>query len=127
MPDADDKSPNDKTDAKFVGSWEVYLKAVTSLMIAHGAGLVTCLTLLKDYDANPRLKGIGFIISMFACGLGFAVVAYVALILHRDRATLSNKRWFEGYNWHAANLAAMVSVTNLMIVLAIASVKFGNL
>jgi hypothetical protein len=37
---------DDKTDAK-LGLWEATVKAVNSLLIAHGAGLVTCLT-LKD-------------------------------------------------------------------------------
>jgi hypothetical protein len=127
MPNIDNKSPNDKPDAKLVGLWEAYLKAVNSLMIAHGAGLVTCLTLLKDYDANPKLKGIGFIITMFACGLAFAILAYSALMLHRHQTTLSSKPWFKGYHWAFANLAALISATNLMIVLAIASLKFLNL
>jgi hypothetical protein len=97
------------------------------LLIAHGAGLVTCLTLLKDYDANPRLKDIGFIITMFACGLAFAILTYLSLILHRHTTTMSNKPWFEGYYWGAANIQAMISATSLMIVLVIVTVKFVEL
>ena len=49
---------DEKPDAKYVGLWEATVKGVNSLLIAHGAGLVTCLTLLKDYDTNPDdLKG----------------------------------------------------------------------
>jgi hypothetical protein len=65
------------------------VKAVNSLLIAHGAGLVTCLTLLKDYDANPRLKGIGWFITLFVTGFGWAMFAYAGLILHRERGSFS--------------------------------------
>src|SRR6266404_7218319 len=60
---------DEKPDAKYVGLWEVHLKAVNSLLIAHGAGLVACLTLLKDYDTTPHLKHIGWFIGLFAFGL----------------------------------------------------------
>jgi hypothetical protein len=65
------------------------VKAVNSLLIAHGAGLVTCLTLLKDYDANPRLKDIGWFITLFVTGFGWAMFAYASLILHRAGASRS--------------------------------------
>jgi hypothetical protein len=39
---------------------DLILKGVAYLMTAHGAGLVGCLTLLKDYNSVPQLKGIGF-------------------------------------------------------------------
>jgi hypothetical protein len=49
--------------------------SVLFALIAHGAGLVTCLTLLKDYDANPRLKGIGWFITLFVTGFGWGMFA----------------------------------------------------
>jgi hypothetical protein len=51
---------------------------MNSLMIAHAAGLVTCLTLSKDYKDTPQLKGIGTFVMAFGVGLVFAISAYVA-------------------------------------------------
>jgi hypothetical protein len=39
------------------------LKAANSSLVAHGAGYVSCLTQLKDDDANPHLKHIGLLIA----------------------------------------------------------------
>src|SRR5215831_5338263 len=103
------KTNDDKPDAKFVGLWEAIVKAVNSLLIAHGAGLVTCLTLLKDYDTNPRLKNIGWFIALFATGFGWAMAAYVSLILHRQEVVLNNKPWLEGRDWKIATRLALLS------------------
>jgi hypothetical protein len=39
--------------------WEVRSKGINYLVIAHGAGLVACLTMVKDIDNAPKLKGLG--------------------------------------------------------------------
>jgi hypothetical protein len=127
MPNTGENTPDNQPDAKFVGLWEVHLKALNSLLIAHGAGLVTCLTLLKDYDANPRLKGIGWFITLFASGLVLAIAAYLYITLHRAETTLVNKPWFRGSHWYSGILIALLSVSCLMIALTIAAFKFGKL
>ena len=38
------------------------------MMVAHAAGLVTCLTLIKDYKDNPPLRGVGVFISSSGSG-----------------------------------------------------------
>jgi hypothetical protein len=42
-------------------SWEAVNKAIYGLMVGHAAGLVGCLTLLKDYNATSpgHLRGWG--------------------------------------------------------------------
>jgi hypothetical protein len=35
--------------------WEALNKALNTLMLGHAAGLVTCLTLMKDYKEQPQL------------------------------------------------------------------------
>ena len=40
--------------------WEVRLKGLNYLLIAHAAGLVACLTVFKEYDTSPNTElGIG--------------------------------------------------------------------
>jgi len=38
--------------------WDIRLKGLNYLLIAHAAGLVGCLTVLNNYDTNPHLKGL---------------------------------------------------------------------
>jgi hypothetical protein len=49
--------------------FELEFKAVGYLLTAHGAGLAGCLTLLKDYQSTPQLKGMGLFIGCFSTGL----------------------------------------------------------
>jgi hypothetical protein len=60
--------------------WDVQAKVVNYLMIAHAAGLVTCVTLLKDYKDNPQLKGIGLFVVLFGIGLVAAIIAFGLLL-----------------------------------------------
>ena len=57
--------------------WEALNKALNTLMVGHAAGLVTCLTLLKDYNAaSPGpLRGLGIFILLFGVGLVIAVIS----------------------------------------------------
>jgi hypothetical protein len=45
--------------------WEAFNKALNTLILGHAAGLVTCLTLLKDY----KDQGLGVFIRLFGAGL----------------------------------------------------------
>lgn len=51
-------------------------KVANYLMIAHGAALFACVTLLKDYKAIPELKGIGIFVFFFGFGFLFASLSY---------------------------------------------------
>lgn len=46
--------------------FELEFKAIGYLLAANGAGLAGSLSLLKDYNITPQLKGIGFFIACFA-------------------------------------------------------------
>jgi hypothetical protein len=63
--------------------WEALNKALNTLMVGHAAGLVTCLTLMKDYKENPQLDGLGTFIALFGCGLVVAVIAVMVWVLGR--------------------------------------------
>ena len=52
-------------------------KGANYLLVAHGAALVACLSVLKDYSTTPYLKGIGIFIVMFAAGFLCAIFGYV--------------------------------------------------
>jgi hypothetical protein len=92
------------------------VKAIQSLMIANGAALVACLTLLKDYDTTTKYKGIGTFISLFGSGFLAAVAAFASSFHLRLRLydlnfqrPLRKKRinwslWFTGI-WSLASSA----------------------
>jgi hypothetical protein len=63
--------------------WESVNKALNTLMVGHAAGLVTCLTLLKDHKDNPQLKGLGWFITLFGLGLFLAVVSSAVWVAGR--------------------------------------------
>lgn len=60
------------------------LKNANYLLVAHGAGLIGCLSTLKDYSATGQLKGIGVFIALFAIGLILAAFGTAALSTGRS-------------------------------------------
>jgi len=59
------------------------LKNANSLLVAHGVGLVGCLSVLKDYSPESRYVGIGFPISIFVFGFVLACMAIIAMNINR--------------------------------------------
>ena len=47
-------------------NYESHFKGANYLFVAHGAGLLGCLAILKDYASTPQYKGVGFFIIVFA-------------------------------------------------------------
>jgi hypothetical protein len=55
---------------KFMGDhYDHNLKVANYLLVAHGAALVGCLSVLKDYASTPQLKGVGLFVILFGFGL----------------------------------------------------------
>lgn len=71
MPDV---KPADKDATK--DHYERTVKSANYLLVAHGAGLVGCLSALKDYANVPQLKGLGIFIVLFGVGLLGAIANY---------------------------------------------------
>jgi hypothetical protein len=67
--------------------FEVQYRAAGYLLTANAAGLVGCMTLLKDYATVPQLKGIGVFIGLFGLGFISEVIGFQAITVHR-KATL---------------------------------------
>jgi hypothetical protein len=113
--------------------WEATNKALNALMVAHGAGLVTCLTLLKDYNAasTGHLKGLGLFIALFGVGLVLAVGSAVVWIVGRYNYWIfpSGRRWNVPHarrDWTTA-LLALLSTLLMAAAILIAVFKFGTL
>jgi hypothetical protein len=66
--------------------YEIHFKSANYLLAAHAAGLVGCLTVLKDYEATPQLKGMGTFFVLFGVGLLFSISNYIALVFARNHA-----------------------------------------
>jgi hypothetical protein len=123
--------------------WEALNKALNTLMVGHAAGLVTCLTLIKDY----KEKGVGTFIALFGVGLIIATISvlvwtvgradYVVLpkgvskwltagrlirpVLEEWRFYIPHPQWF----WITA-VAALVSTGLMVAAILIAIFKFGT-
>src|SRR6516165_626831 len=63
--------------------WEIQSKGLNFLLVAHAAGLIACLTVLKDYNTTPQLKGIGAFVWLFGIGLISTIVAISNLSSYR--------------------------------------------
>ena len=60
------------------------LKNANSLLIAHGAGLVGCLTVLKDYSPTGQYAGVGHFIVLFIAGFILASMGLIGLHINRS-------------------------------------------
>ncbi len=56
-------------------SYDRHFKASYLLMAAHGVGIGTAVSILKDYVREPQLNGVGLF--LIICGVGF-----IAALLH---------------------------------------------
>jgi heme/copper-type cytochrome/quinol oxidase subunit 1 len=63
---------------------EQELKATAYLMTGHAAGLLGCLTFLKDYDPTKSLiHGVGTVIAIFSAGFTLSALALVLFFVVR--------------------------------------------
>lgn len=111
--------------------FETEFKLVGYLLATHGAGLIGCLSLVKDYKATPQLHGIGVFIVLFCVGLLFAILAFITLQQHRAdiMGIFSAKRPTRSVRmivW-SAQLPQWASGLALMIALIIVIGRFGGL
>jgi hypothetical protein len=60
------------------------LKYVNSLLVAHGAGLIGCLSVLKDYNPTGHYAGIGIFISLFVVGFILACMGLIGIHINRS-------------------------------------------
>jgi hypothetical protein len=72
--------------------WDILYKGSNTLMVAQAAGLVTCLTLLKDYTpTNPaQLRGLPVFLFLFGIGLVLAILVHVLVLLIRRQYLMMN-------------------------------------
>jgi hypothetical protein len=81
----------DQTDRllKLYGdNYDLHFKGANYLFVAHGAGLVGCLAMVKDYATTPSYKGVGVFIIVFGCGFLTGILYYASLAF--TRATVMN-------------------------------------
>lgn len=98
------------------------VKAIQSLMIANGAALVATLSLLKDYDATPKYKGIGTFINLFGLGFLTAIVAFLfAFSLRLDMPGMLPPRpaKAKGRKWSMRLTGLFAFASSLMLMTAV--------
>ena len=63
--------------------YENHGKSANYLLAAHGAGLIACMSILKDYAQTPQFKGLGVFIVIFGVGLLGSIVMYISVAISR--------------------------------------------
>jgi Zn-dependent protease len=100
-------------------------------MVGHAAGLVTCLTLMKDFKDNPQLQGVGMFITLFGYGLILAVIAALLWVFGRaDYVVLPRGKRFNIPSsqifWTTA-ACALLSTVLMAVAILIAVFEYGTL
>jgi hypothetical protein len=114
-------TPDDDAREKRRDRWDVMNTGLKTLLIAHAAGLVTCLSLVKDYKDKAELKPVAaLLIDLFGYGLMAGIGATVFLLVIRDdyldgiaRNTFTNRFMNRVEEW-GCRLFSMVSVFLLL-------------
>ena len=117
----------------FHANYESHFKGANYLFVAHGAGFLGCLALLKDYASTPQYKGVGFFIVTFGIGLISGLLYYVSLAFSRATALNAvmdeeevNKTW--QFFLTAINVPALIiSVCALLVAVIALVVRFASL
>ena len=104
-------------------TWDAINKALNNLMVAHAAGLVTCLTLVKDYklESPGPLKGTGCFIVLFGSGLIAAILASFFWLLARTQFLTGRER----VGLYLANLRAAYWPAFISLVIMFAAILFA--
>jgi hypothetical protein len=118
--------PNDGKLWKDDKLWEIRSKGFNYLLVAHAAGLIACLTVLKDYDPNPALKRLGSFIWIFGFGLMGAILGVVVLITARQ-GELVHGRNMHTWERRLVVFSSLGSTALLFAALIVAICKFGRL
>jgi hypothetical protein len=111
--------------------WESLNKVLNTLMVGHAAGLVTCLTLLKDYKDNSQLAGVGWFVVLFGYGLIIAALSVLAWTIGPgDYVVLFGKR-FDALRrldmFSITATCAVMSTVLMALAVLIAVFKLGTL
>jgi hypothetical protein len=127
-----DLDSNAKLQA-FGEHFETFAKIANYLLVAHSAGFVGCLSVLKDYQNIPQLKGIGLLIKLFGVGLLFAVLFYgsaMAIKINVKAAIMAQKRAKRGQGTVlevAAYLGLWGSLLTFVVAIIVCVRRFGSL
>jgi hypothetical protein len=116
---ADDTKSRDR--AARTDAWEVSNKAINSLMVAHAAGLLACVTLLKDYkeDTPHQLKGLGLFIGAFGLGLVAAIISSALLLMVRIQYLRGPGQRESHYRTLVTTCIALANISVVILILAI--------
>jgi hypothetical protein len=105
------------------------MKNANSLLVAHGAGLVGCLSTLKDYTPTSPYAGIGLFISLFVIGFIFACTGIINLHINRTEILtwVTHGGVRPKIKSKVSTFALSVSVLCLFVNLALIGLKFYKL
>jgi hypothetical protein len=112
--------------------YESQIKSANYLLVAHAAGLIGCLSVLKDYATTPQLKGMGIFIILFGIGLLGAILNYVSIAFGVLIATGGRKRGSMSYRTAISvtllgAAGGLAGLALLVVAIAIIIARFSSL
>jgi len=113
--------------------YEAQVKSANYLLVAHAAGLVGCLSVLKDYATTPQLKGMGTFIVLFGVGLLGAILNYVSIAFSVMAATNRKDDFSLSGLWFAINLTivgaagGLIGLALLVAAIVVIIARFSSL
>jgi hypothetical protein len=115
--------------------YDAQAKGANYLLVAHAAGLIGCLSVLKDYATIPQLKGLGTFILIFGVGLLAAIANFVGISLSvmfamnmRDDRNHRRRFWLAAVNITLIGFAGLiVSLVALVVGIITTMVRFSSL
>jgi hypothetical protein len=110
------------------------------LLAAHGAGLLACLTVLRDYATTPQLKGIGVLIVLFCVGLVGSMCVHASFSLGRvlsltqfvrgDRTNRQQNKFVQrwaSFFWWLLVVGLALSLSSLLAAIGFVVYRFAYL
>jgi len=111
--------------------YDLFLRIANSLSVAHAAGLLACVTAIKDYQNLPPALGIGQLILIFGGGLLGAILLYASLVAGRivllQAIHTGNKpeSWSRRDYWGSV-IGAWVSIALLAFAVVLVMFRLGS-
>jgi len=108
--------------------WDTILKGTVLLGSIHGAGLLYCISALKEITTLPPLLTPREFIWLFGIGLVGAVVFYITSLLSKielQQALISGEAEFTRWLNPVGVVSIIVSLLSLVAAIGLAMYRFG--
>lgn len=115
-------APLDRDITRFEELINYIASCFQSLLVGNGAGLLACLTAVKDYATTPAYRGLGTLVLLFVIGLIGALLGIVAMLAERmallTHVIIGERTRSKWISW-IAGFAGIVSISSFITALTL--------